>query len=175
MVTNSPGLFAGSHVLHRLPTPRHPPCALIDRTNRAPRSVFPVLRQNSHDWLVRRGRFTICFPQHSRVLDFRRATPIYTHAAVKQRVIQLPSKACPVAEVTRIRRIQLVKEVGSGQDLPESLPFASCSGRLGRPASEAGGWYASSFRGQVCAPHHPLESSPIFQERRLRTPSIPCG
>lgn len=27
-VTNSPGLFAGSHVLHRLLTPRHPPCAL---------------------------------------------------------------------------------------------------------------------------------------------------
>jgi hypothetical protein len=27
--SNSPGLIAGSHVLHRLSTPRHPPCALI--------------------------------------------------------------------------------------------------------------------------------------------------
>ena len=27
-VTSSPGLIAGSHVLHRLSTPRHPPCAL---------------------------------------------------------------------------------------------------------------------------------------------------
>ena len=26
--TSSPGLIAGSHVLHRLSTPRHPPCAL---------------------------------------------------------------------------------------------------------------------------------------------------
>ena len=29
-VTSSSGLFAGSHVLHRLSTPRHPPHALID-------------------------------------------------------------------------------------------------------------------------------------------------
>ena len=29
-VTNSPGLIAGSNVLHRLSTPRHPPCALDD-------------------------------------------------------------------------------------------------------------------------------------------------
>ena len=29
-VTSSSGLIAGSHVLHRLSTPRHPPCALID-------------------------------------------------------------------------------------------------------------------------------------------------
>ena len=29
-VTNSPGLIAGSHVFHRLSTPRHPPYALID-------------------------------------------------------------------------------------------------------------------------------------------------
>ena len=31
-VTNSPGLFAGSNVLHRLLTPRHPPHALGDLT-----------------------------------------------------------------------------------------------------------------------------------------------
>ena len=29
-VTSFPGLFAGSHVLHRLSTPRHPPSALGD-------------------------------------------------------------------------------------------------------------------------------------------------
>ena len=28
LVTSSPGLIAGSYVLHRLSTPRHPPCAL---------------------------------------------------------------------------------------------------------------------------------------------------
>ena len=28
LVTSSPGLIAGSYVLHRLLTPRHPPCAL---------------------------------------------------------------------------------------------------------------------------------------------------
>jgi hypothetical protein len=27
-VSSSPKLIAASHVLHRLPTPRHPPCAL---------------------------------------------------------------------------------------------------------------------------------------------------
>lgn len=37
MVTSSPGLFAGSYVLHRLLTPRHPPCALLPgHTNRTP-------------------------------------------------------------------------------------------------------------------------------------------
>ena len=36
--TSSPGLFAGDRVLHRLSTPRHPPCALrLGRTNRTPR------------------------------------------------------------------------------------------------------------------------------------------
>ncbi len=29
LASSSTGLFAGSHVLHRLLTPRHPPCALI--------------------------------------------------------------------------------------------------------------------------------------------------
>ena len=29
-VTSFPGLIAGSRVLHRLSTPRHPPCALVD-------------------------------------------------------------------------------------------------------------------------------------------------
>jgi hypothetical protein len=31
-VTSSPGLIAGSNVLHRLSTPRHPPCALNNLT-----------------------------------------------------------------------------------------------------------------------------------------------
>src|SRR5450755_1663395 len=30
LVTDSPGLIAGSYVLHRLLVPRHPPCALIN-------------------------------------------------------------------------------------------------------------------------------------------------
>ena len=39
LFTSSPKLFAGYHVLHRLSTPRHPPCALtLDRTNRTPRT-----------------------------------------------------------------------------------------------------------------------------------------
>ena len=38
LFTSSPKLFAGYHVLLRLSTPRHPPCALtLDRTNRTPR------------------------------------------------------------------------------------------------------------------------------------------
>ena len=32
-VTSSPGLIAGSNVLHRLSTPRHPPCALGSLTD----------------------------------------------------------------------------------------------------------------------------------------------
>lgn len=33
LFTSSPGLFAGYRVLHRLSTPRHPPCALVDRSH----------------------------------------------------------------------------------------------------------------------------------------------
>src|ERR1700679_1821834 len=33
LVTGSPGLIAGSNVLHRLLVPRHPPCALINLGN----------------------------------------------------------------------------------------------------------------------------------------------
>src|SRR5919202_855397 len=29
LVSTSPGLIAAAHVLHRLSTPRHPPCALV--------------------------------------------------------------------------------------------------------------------------------------------------
>jgi hypothetical protein len=43
LFTSSPGLFAGYHVLHRLSTPRHPPCALtLDRTNRTPRTTLRI-------------------------------------------------------------------------------------------------------------------------------------
>ena len=37
-ITNSSGLIAGFHVLHRLSTPSHPPCALwwLDRANPTP-------------------------------------------------------------------------------------------------------------------------------------------
>ncbi len=40
LVTGSLGLFAGSYVLHRLSTPRHPPCALgsLDHANPMPRT-----------------------------------------------------------------------------------------------------------------------------------------
>src|ERR1700712_3151516 len=34
LVDSSPGLFAASHVLHRLLVPRHPPCALINLTTK---------------------------------------------------------------------------------------------------------------------------------------------
>ena len=41
-VTSSSGLIAGSSVLHRLSTPRHPPCALtLGRTNQVPRAFAP--------------------------------------------------------------------------------------------------------------------------------------
>lgn len=35
-VANSPGHIAGSHVLHRLSIPRHPPCALTNLPNKPP-------------------------------------------------------------------------------------------------------------------------------------------
>ena len=35
-VANSPGLIAGSHVLHRLSMPRHPPCALTNLPHKPP-------------------------------------------------------------------------------------------------------------------------------------------
>ena len=40
--SSSPWLFAGSRVLHRLLTPRHPPCALCSLTLPAPREGRPV-------------------------------------------------------------------------------------------------------------------------------------
>ena len=46
----SPGLFAAFHALHRLPTPRHPPCALLelDHADRRLRLAEPV-RQSLRD------------------------------------------------------------------------------------------------------------------------------
>jgi hypothetical protein len=42
-VTSSPGHIAGSNVLHRLSTPRHPPCALGDLT-------APTATRSELDW-----------------------------------------------------------------------------------------------------------------------------
>ena len=42
-VTSSPGHIAGSNVLHRLSTPRHPPCALDDLT-------APTATRSELDW-----------------------------------------------------------------------------------------------------------------------------
>ena len=38
-VANSPGLIAGSHVLHRLSMPRHPPCALSSLPTQTPHTT----------------------------------------------------------------------------------------------------------------------------------------
>ena len=44
-VANSPGHFAGSHVLHRLSMPRHPPCAL----NNLPTTNHQHTQTNPHN------------------------------------------------------------------------------------------------------------------------------
>ena len=48
-VTNSSGLIAGSNVLHRLSTPRHPPCALLrlGHTDPNPMMVTIALRSTN--------------------------------------------------------------------------------------------------------------------------------
>ncbi len=50
LASNSPRLFAGSRVLHRLSTPRHPPCALgrlITPTGRRPIAVYKPTRRDT--------------------------------------------------------------------------------------------------------------------------------
>ncbi len=50
LASNSPRLFAGSRVLHRLSTPRHPPCALsrlITPTGRRPITVHKPTRRDT--------------------------------------------------------------------------------------------------------------------------------
>ncbi len=41
-VIDSPRLIADSHVLHRLPVPRHPPCALINLSKPGPGTKMPA-------------------------------------------------------------------------------------------------------------------------------------
>ena len=45
LVSNSPRLFAAAHVLHRLPVPRHPPCALCSLTVSRRHTSIVFLRQ----------------------------------------------------------------------------------------------------------------------------------
>jgi hypothetical protein len=46
LVASSPGLIAGSNVLHRLLMPRHPPCALTNLTTvKDARVLYTVLKQ----------------------------------------------------------------------------------------------------------------------------------
>src|SRR3954451_5096175 len=45
-VANSPGLIAGSYVLHRLLMPRHPPCALHSLSHTPP--TQPTTRNTAH-------------------------------------------------------------------------------------------------------------------------------
>ena len=40
---NSPRLFAAYHVFHRLPVPRHPPCALLCLTSPGPHGSFSAI------------------------------------------------------------------------------------------------------------------------------------
>lgn len=49
LITDSPGLIAGLRVLHRLSTPRHPPCALLDHTNLTPGAFAPNFKLMSPD------------------------------------------------------------------------------------------------------------------------------
>src|SRR5690606_19322832 len=66
LVTGSLGLFAGSHVLHRLLTPRHPPCALyrlITSTQRPQTSVAdePTIPHSLPRWYSAHGTRCVRF------------------------------------------------------------------------------------------------------------------
>ena len=52
-VTSSLRLFAGSNVLHRLSTPRHPPCALNDLVMPTRLRLTPKTNQHCHDRVAR--------------------------------------------------------------------------------------------------------------------------
>jgi hypothetical protein len=67
-VCHSPGLFAACHVLHRLPVPRHPPCALSNlSTCKSQRSPSRILSALSNWFKVGRS--------FNSIFSCQRATP----------------------------------------------------------------------------------------------------
>ncbi len=64
-VTSSSGLFAGSHVLHRLSTPRHPPHALINFVTPTRPRPRDAIKQNAQPTSFQGDRIGLPNPGHS--------------------------------------------------------------------------------------------------------------
>lgn len=111
-VTSSSGLFAGSHVLHRLSTPRHPPCAL--------RSFVAPTR--------RRGRLR---PQPSPSLVLVRVDPV---DATRGGVPAPRKKRRPLMQTQT--STQALLYFGACQSTPTTRPVAPL--RSNRPLVGAG-------------------------------------
>ena len=86
LFSDSPELIAASHVLHRLPAPRHPPYALSNLTIKfsqdkksAANSIVKDLFLLSIPLIIQGNIFTFGGADRDRTGDLRRAKPALSH------------------------------------------------------------------------------------------------
>ena len=126
LVADSPKLFAGSNVLHRLQLPRHPPCALIRLT---------IYRNNRPLYSCKYSFGATCDHARStshRILRLTRRTCVYhTHTTTDYRSITLPQSS--------LSHFHLFKELSRCVTQTEATRAGSLRSAFTSPPS---GWWS---------------------------------
>lgn len=149
LVTDSLWLFAGSHVLHRLSTPRHPPCALrglIAPTGRRGHNSLRELRHGAQPGTREATRASIiyrsiafgdAFPRGTPAQDKPGPTPrwcrrLRSYPVVKdaRRARELPFSGASDSSTERGASGDFPKREETLDFAPEESSFATSSGAL---------------------------------------------
>lgn len=164
--TSSPGLFAGYHVLHRLLTPRHPPCALmavaptgrrgllrlpirpfrVSSLGLAPRTTVGP-NDLAHFQVLNQPIGTRCLSCNCCICNTRPRDPLESHAAAlhPSRIARGRSlrndREPPAPDGADVNTYPVVKEAAGRWDLPASrhpCRFGFGDQGLMRPVSRRG-------------------------------------
>ena len=174
----SPGLFAAFHALHRLPTPRHPPCALLELDHADPRlppsrSPVPVIPQINLGKTFDHRRFAGRSPRRGDADASRRVTK----DATRTLFIELSKSQNPVARasvlVTRNRQSAFAAFVSDrvGRGVASPVGVASPRGGKIRASSEAVNAVEAGFR-EKFRPRPPAHRRPLGRCRGVHRGAV---
>ena len=159
-VANSPGHFAGSHVLHRLSMPRHPPCALnnLPTTNHQHTQQTPPTQPDQTNQPNPSIEASACTPW---LLDGTRSPKNTQNNQTKQHTRQTPR--------TTTQPHQPPTPFTGTRDRMSCTACAECS--YSRPLSKN-----QTTRSQPALPPHPggmASDASDTQQRAIQAPPTP--
>ena len=156
MFDHSPGHIAAYHVLHRLSTPRHPPCALTNLTT--------LMRSWSlHGQAAYMTLEFLTQPSPTPPSDFRpnKTSRTAESEPVIVSTFNLPSRTSPPDQTSCVRLFDCQRASPAGHTDPDRAepPADPAGAQLGYPQSVARQWVSAGFFQELCLVFRPGPTS----------------